>query len=67
MTLNRKALSGTALLVLAVLFFAVMLLVNVVFLGARADLTTSHLYTSYTGTTHSLNSTDEPLHLSLFY
>ena len=39
MTLNRKALSGTALVVLAVLFVAVMLLVNVAFRGARADLT----------------------------
>jgi len=45
MSFNRKALSGTALIVLAVLFVAVMLLVNVVFRGARADLTQSHLYT----------------------
>jgi len=39
MQINRKALSGTALAVLAVLFVAVMLLVNVIFRGARADLT----------------------------
>ena len=35
MPFNRKALTGTALIVLAVLFVAVMLLVNVAFRGAR--------------------------------
>jgi ABC-type uncharacterized transport system involved in gliding motility auxiliary subunit len=67
MTFNRKALSGTALLVLAVLFVAVMLLVNVVFRGARADLTQSHLYTLSSGTKTILGSIDEPINLYLFY
>ncbi|MEO5560489.1 MAG: Gldg family protein [Dokdonella sp.] len=67
MTLNRKALSGTALLVLAVLFVAVMLLVNVVFRGARADLTQGRLYTLSSGTKNILKSIDEPINLYLFY
>lgn len=67
MTFNRKALSGSALLVLAVLFVAVMLLVNVVFRGARADLTQSHLYTLSDGTRNILKSIDEPINLYLFY
>jgi ABC-type uncharacterized transport system involved in gliding motility auxiliary subunit len=67
MTFNRKALSGTALLVIAVLFVAVMLLVNVVFRGARADLTQSHLYTLSDGTKNILKSIDEPINLYLFY
>jgi ABC-type uncharacterized transport system involved in gliding motility auxiliary subunit len=67
MTFNRKALSGSALVVLAVLFVAVMLLVNVVFRGARADLTQSHLYTLSDGTKNILKSIDEPINLYLFY
>jgi len=67
MTLNRKALSGTALLVIAVLFVAVILLVNVAFRGARADLTQSHLYTLSDGTKNILKSIDEPINLYLFY
>jgi ABC-type uncharacterized transport system involved in gliding motility auxiliary subunit len=67
MTLNRKALSGTALVVLAVLFVAVMLLVNLAFRGARVDLTRNQLYTLSEGTRHILSSIDEPIHLTLFF
>jgi ABC-type uncharacterized transport system involved in gliding motility auxiliary subunit len=67
MTLNRKALTGTALVVLAVLFVAVMLLVNVAFRGARADLTQNHLYTLSDGTRNILKSIDEPINLYLFF
>ncbi|MEP7098428.1 MAG: Gldg family protein [Dokdonella sp.] len=67
MTFNRKALSGTALIVLAVLFIAVMLLVNVVFRGARVDLTQNHLYTLSSGTKDIIKSIDEPIHLYLFF
>ncbi|MDR2012786.1 MAG: Gldg family protein [Rhodanobacter sp.] len=67
MTFNRKALSGSALAVLAVLFVAVMLLVNVAFRGARVDLTQSHLYTLSQGTRTILKSIDEPINLYLFY
>jgi ABC-type uncharacterized transport system involved in gliding motility auxiliary subunit len=67
MQINRKALSGTALVVLAVLFVAVMLLVNVVFRGARADLTQNHLYTLSEGTKKIINSIDEPINLYLYF
>src|SRR5688500_3544181 len=67
MTINRKALSGTALVVLAVLFVALLLLVNVVFRGARADLTHNKLYTLSEGTSNILESIDEPINLYLFY
>jgi ABC-type uncharacterized transport system involved in gliding motility auxiliary subunit len=67
MALNRKALSGTALVVIAVLFVAVMLLVNVVFRGARLDLTQNHLYTLSDGTKKIVNSIDEPINLYLYF
>ncbi|MGH8172948.1 MAG: Gldg family protein [Rhodanobacteraceae bacterium] len=67
MQINRKALSGTALVILAVLFVAVMLLVNVLFRGARADLTQNHLYTLSDGTKKIVNSIDEPINLYLYF
>jgi ABC-type uncharacterized transport system involved in gliding motility auxiliary subunit len=67
MAFNRKALSGTALVVLAVLFVAVMLLVNVVFRGARIDLTQNHLYTLSDGTRKIIQSIDEPINLYLYF
>lgn len=67
MAINRKALSGTALLVLGVLLVAVLLLVDVVFRGARVDLTQNHLYTLSDGTKNILESIDEPINLYLFY
>jgi ABC-type uncharacterized transport system involved in gliding motility auxiliary subunit len=67
MHINRKTLSGTALAVLAVLFVAVMLLVNVVFRGARADLTQNNLYTLSEGTKKIIGSIDEPINLYLYF
>jgi len=67
MTFNRKALSGTALVVLALLVVAVMLLVNVAFRGARIDLTQNHLYTLSDGTKKIIGSIDEPINLHLYY
>jgi ABC-type uncharacterized transport system involved in gliding motility auxiliary subunit len=67
MSFNRKALSGTALVVLAVLFVAVMLLVNVTFRGARVDLTQNHLYTLSDGTKKIISSVDEPINLYLYF
>lgn len=67
MTFNRKALSGSALVVLGVLFVAVLLLVNVLFRGARVDLTQGHLYTLSDGTKNILKSIDEPINLYFFY
>jgi ABC-type uncharacterized transport system involved in gliding motility auxiliary subunit len=67
MSFNRKALSGTALVVLAVLFVAVMLLVDVAFRGARVDLTQNHLYTLSDGTKKIIGSIDEPINLYLYF
>lgn len=67
MAINRKTLSGTALVVLGVLLIAVLLLVNVLFRGARVDLTQNHLYTLSDGTRNILGSIDEPINLYLFY
>jgi ABC-type uncharacterized transport system involved in gliding motility auxiliary subunit len=67
MPFNRNALTGTALVVLAVLFIAVMLLVNVAFRGARLDLTQNHLYTLSDGTKKIIGSIDEPINLYLYY
>ena len=67
MAFNRKALSGSALAVLAVLFVAVMMLVNVAFRGARIDLTQNHLYTLSDGTKKIIQSIDEPINLYLYF
>ena len=67
MTINRKTLSGGALVVLIVLFVALILVVNVLFRGARVDLTENNLYTLSPGTKEILSSIDEPVNLTLFY
>jgi ABC-type uncharacterized transport system involved in gliding motility auxiliary subunit len=67
MTFNRKTLSGGALIVLIVLFVALMLVANVLFRGARVDLTQNSLYTLSSGTKEILASLDEPINLYLFY
>jgi ABC-type uncharacterized transport system involved in gliding motility auxiliary subunit len=64
---NRKLLTGGALAVLAVLLVAVLLISNVVFRGARIDLTQGHLYTLSQGTKNILAHIDEPIHLYYFY
>lgn len=67
MTSNRKTLSGGALLILIVLFIGLMLVVNVLFRGARVDLTQNNLYTLSSGTKEILAKLDEPINLYLFY
>ncbi|MET0229663.1 MAG: Gldg family protein [Rhodanobacteraceae bacterium] len=67
MPFNRKALSGTALVVLAALVVAVMLLVNVAFRGARVDLTQNHLFELSDGSKNIIGSIDEPINLYLYY
>ncbi len=64
---TRKTLSGGALIVIAVLFVAVLIVVNTLFRGARMDLTENHLYTLSEGTKKVLASIDEPVNLYLFY
>lgn len=67
MSSNRKTLSGGALIVLIVLFVALMLVVNVLFRGARVDLTENNLYTLSPGTKEILANLDEPINLYLYY
>lgn len=67
MAFNRKTLTGSALLILAVLFVAVVLISNVLFRGARVDLTQSNLYTLSEGTKNILGKLDEPINLYLYY
>lgn len=67
MTSNRKTLSGGALIILIVLFIGLMLVVNVLFRGARVDLTQNNLYTLSSGTQEILSKLDEPINLYLFY
>ena len=67
MTSNRKTLSGGALVILIVLFIGLMLVVNVLFRGARVDLTQNNLYTLSSGTKEILAKLDEPVNLYLFY
>lgn len=67
MAFNRKAISGSALVVLGVLFVAVLLVVNVALRGARVDLTQGRLYTLSEGTRNILKSIDEPISLYFFY
>lgn len=67
MNFNRKTLSGGALVVLIVLFIALMLVINVLFRGARVDLTRNNLYTLSSGSKEILAAIDEPINLYLFY
>jgi len=67
MNFNRKTLSGGALIVLIVLFVALMLVINVLFRGARVDLTQNNLYTLSSGSKEILAAIDEPINLYLFY
>ncbi|MGY6215916.1 Gldg family protein [Methylolobus aquaticus] len=67
MTLNRKTLTGGALALIAVLFVAVVLLSNLLFRGARLDLTEHKLYTLSEGTRNILGNLDEPLNLTLYF
>ncbi len=67
MAFNRKTLTGSALLILALLFVAVVLVSNVLFRGARVDLTESNLYTLSDGTRSLLGKLDEPVQLTLYF
>ncbi len=67
MKFNRQTLTGSALVILAVLFVAIILVSNSLLRGARIDLTANHLYTLSPGTKNILSSIDEPIHLYLFF
>ncbi len=64
--MNKKILSGTALLVIAILYLAFILTVNVSVTGVRADLTEDNLYTMSDGTKSILKSIDEPINIYFY-
>lgn len=65
--MNRNLISFSALVIAAVLFFAVNILSNGLFRSARLDLTENRLYTLSPGTRNILAALDEPVTLRLFY
>ena len=64
---HRSALTGGTLAILAVLFVAVIVLVNFAFRGARLDLTENDLYTLSDGTREIVESIEEPINLYYFF
>lgn len=65
--LQKRTLSGSTLLVLAVLLVALVVLSNTLLRGARIDLTENRLYTLSPGTVNILRSIDEPIQLTFYY
>lgn len=66
MTLQRLTLTGSSLLILAVLFVALTMLSHSLFSGARLDLTEDNLYTLSEGSYNIVEAIDEPLNLYFF-
>ena len=66
-TKTKQSTGGTALLVLAVLFIALVILNQALLRGVRLDLTEGRLYTLSDGTVEVLESLSEPVNLYLFY
>lgn len=64
---NKNIISWSSLAVLALLFLALVMLSNVLFRGARLDLTENKLYTLNQGTLDLLSSVEEPIQLRLFF
>lgn len=64
---NRRTLTGTTLVVLAVLFLALVLLSSALLRGARLDLTRNGLYTLSEGTEAILGKIEEPINLYFYY
>ncbi|RMH35942.1 MAG: ABC transporter [Nitrospirae bacterium] len=64
--MKRQLLTGTGLVVGAVLFAAVNVLSDVTLRGVRFDLTEHHLYTLSDGTKNILKNLDEPITLRLY-
>lgn len=64
---NKNLISWSSLIVLAVLFLALVMLSNVIFRGARIDLTENDLYTLSNGTVEVLEAVQEPIQIRLFF
>jgi ABC-type uncharacterized transport system involved in gliding motility auxiliary subunit len=65
--LHRRALAGSTLLILAVLFIALVVLVGALLRGARLDLTANRLYTLSDGTRAVIAKLDEPINLYFYF
>ena len=65
--LQRRALTGTTLVVLAIIFVALVVLSGALLRGARLDLTENRLYTLTDGTLAILDKLEEPVNLYFFY
>jgi ABC-type uncharacterized transport system involved in gliding motility auxiliary subunit len=66
-TSNRRVLTGTTLVVLAVLFLALVVLSGVLLRGARIDLTSNRLYTLSDGTEAIVGKIEEPINFYFYY
>ncbi|WP_211826563.1 Gldg family protein [Kistimonas asteriae] len=65
--MTNKLFSKTGLVALAVLVLLATVAVQMVFRGARVDLTEDHLYTLSQGTRNLMQDLQEPVTLKLFY
>ena len=65
--MTNKLFSKTGLVALAVLVLLATVVIQVVFRGARVDLTEDHLYTLSQGTRNLMQDLQEPVTLKLFY
>ncbi len=65
--MNKNLLSGTALTIVAALFLAFTIIINMSVKGARLDLTQDKLYTMSEGTKEIVKKIDEPINLYFYY
>jgi ABC-type uncharacterized transport system involved in gliding motility auxiliary subunit len=65
--LHRRALTGSTLIVLALLFVAAVVLSGTLLRGLRLDLTENRLYTLSDGTRAVVDKLDEPVNLYFFF
>ncbi len=64
---SKRNLTGGTLVLLAVLFVALVILIDVVFRGARVDLTENRLYSISDGTERILGGLVEPVNLYFYF
>jgi len=65
--MNTKLMSGTGLLIAAVLFVALNMVSNATLTSLRLDVTDSKLYTLSDGTVNILETLEEPIKLRLYF
>jgi ABC-type uncharacterized transport system involved in gliding motility auxiliary subunit len=66
-TRRKQTLGVSALVVLAILFFALTMISSVALRGMQVDLTENDLYTISQGTKHVLAQIDEPINLYFYF